>query len=154
MKIAIVERQPVTVACMRYTGPAGEGIGRFWRVTVTPWLADLGLLDCPRYGVIHDNPLNAPPGNFRYDACVEPPPGLHVPGAAQATIAGGRYALMPFKGTSAAIGAAWDAFVAAAMTGGFKYLSDRPPFERYPRGAFFDPKTGAFACELHLPLGS
>ena len=29
---------------------------RFWRNTVAPWLADHGLVDCPRYGVTLDDP--------------------------------------------------------------------------------------------------
>ena len=85
MKIEIVERQPVRVAYLRYIGPAGVGIGRFWRATVTPWLADHGLLDCPRYGVSLDNPRETPPENCRYDACVELPRGLDIPDAEQTT---------------------------------------------------------------------
>ena len=88
MKIEIVERQPVRVAYQRYIGPAGVGVGRFWRATVAPWLADHGLLDCPRYGVSLDNPTETPSDQCRYDACVELPLGLDIPGAGQATIAG------------------------------------------------------------------
>ena len=33
-------------------------------------------------------------------------------------------------------------------------MTQRHPFEHYPRGAFFDAKTGVFACELCLPIGS
>ena len=155
MKIEIVERQPVKVAYLRYIGPAGVGIGRFWRATVAPWLADHGLLDCPRYGVSLDNPDETPPEKCRYDACVELPRGLTLPDAEQTTIAGGRYAVTYFKGTGAEIGAAWGAFVAVTLarprTG---WMTQRHPFEHYPRGAFFDAKTGVFSCELCLPLGS
>ena len=76
MKIEIVERQPLKVTYLRYIGPAGEGIGRFWRATVAPWPADHGMLDCPRYGVSLDNPREMPPEKCRYDACVELPRGL------------------------------------------------------------------------------
>jgi AraC family transcriptional regulator len=155
VKIEIVERQPVQVACLRYTGPPGESIGRFWRATVGPWLADHGLLDCPRYGVALDNPRETPPEYCRYDACVELPRGLEIPGAVEATIAGGRYAVTRFKGTGAQMGAAWGSFVVATLADAPNKPDDqRHPFEHYPRGAAFGAKTGVFACELCLPLGS
>jgi AraC family transcriptional regulator len=155
VKIAIVERQPVKVACLRYTGPFGEPLGRFWRNTVTPWLADHGLLDCPRYGVTLDDLMITPPDKCRYDACVELPRGLTLPDAEDTTLPGGRLAVTYFKGTSASIGAAWGAFAGAAMAD----PPNRPdpqrlPYEHYPRGAVFDAKTGVFACELCLPLRS
>lgn len=154
MKIQIAERQPVKVACLRYTGPGGEPLGRFWRATVAPWLADHGLLDCPRYGVSLDNPRTTPPEKCRYDACVELPRGLTLPDAAESTIAGGRYAVTYFKGTTAEIGAAWGAFVAATLAAAASPDAQRHPYEHYPRGASFDVKTGVFSCELCLPLGS
>ena len=155
MRILIVERQPVKVAYQRYTGPFGEPLGRFWRCTVTPWLADNGLLDCPRYGVALDNPMNTLPDKCRYDACVELPPGLDLPDADQTTIPGGRYATTHFRGTGAEMGSAWGAFLVAALADPVNRLDmQRNPFEHYPRGASFDAKTGIFSCELCLPLGS
>ncbi len=153
MKIEITERAAVKVACLRYTGPMGDMVGRFWRTTVAPWLADNGLLDCPRYGVTIDDPGATPPGQCRYDACVELPQGLSVTGAAETTIAGGRYAVTRFKGTSAEIGAAWQAFVGQALGDPSNRIDGRRhPFEHYPRGAVMDARTGAFSCELCLPL--
>ena len=108
--IVIRERAPARVAYMRYTGALGEPIGHFWRVIVTPWLAEHGLLDCPRYGVTRDDPQVTPPDRCRYDACVELPPGLTLPDASETTIPGGRYAVSNYKGTSAQIGAAWNLF--------------------------------------------
>lgn len=155
MKIEIVDRRPVHVAYLRYTGPFGEPLGKFWRATVAPWLADHGLIDCPRYGITLDNLVNTPPDKCRYDACVELSPGLTLPDAATKTIAGGKYAVARFKGTGAEIGAAWDAFLAACLAGATAGLDDtRSPFEHYPRGAPFDPKTGVFTCELCLPVSS
>ena len=61
MRIDVVERPAVRVAYLRYTGPFGDPLGRFWRSTVAPWLADHGLVDCPRYGVTLDNPMSTPP---------------------------------------------------------------------------------------------
>ena len=153
MKIEILERLPVKVFYLRYTGPVGEPLGKFWRNTVSPWLADHGLLDCPRYGVALDDPMTTLPANCRYDACVAVPAGLSLPDAEETTIPGGAYAIANFKGTSAAIGAAWGAFAGECFA---THAPDaaRLPFEHYPRGASFDARTGVFACELCLPVSS
>ena len=99
--------------------------------------------------------MNTPPEKCRYDACVELPRGLTLPDAGETTIPGGRYAVTHFKGTGAEIGAAWGAFVGAALADPANRLDPaRHPFEHYPRGACFDVKTGVFSCELCLPLGS
>jgi AraC family transcriptional regulator len=151
MRIDVVERAEVRVACRRYTGPSGEPIGRFWRSSVAPWLADLGLLDCPRYGITLDDPSSTPPGQCRYDACVELPPGLSLPDAGESTVCGGKYAVTHFKGTGAQIGAAWDEFLRECRSTQ-RMDASRPPFEHYPRGALHDARTGVFACELCLPV--
>ena len=153
MKIALLERPPVKVAYLRYTGPYGEPLMKFWRAAVAPWLADHGLLDCPRYGVSVDNPRVTPVERFRYDACVELPPGLTLPDAAETIIPGGTYAVMPFKGTGATINAGWKEFVRHVVDStGRKIDSRRHPYEHYPRGASYDTRTGMFNCELCLPL--
>jgi AraC family transcriptional regulator len=152
VKIEITERQPVKVACLRYTGPFGEPLGRFWRGTVTPWLADHGLVDCPRYGVTLDNPRDTPPEKCRYEACVELPRGLTLPDAAESIIPGGRYAVTRFRGTGAQIGAAWSEFGHTLSGTGDRIDSQRHPFEHYPRGATYDVRSGVFSCELCLPL--
>ena len=151
----MVERQPVTVASLRYTGPFGEPLGRFWRLTVGPWLADHGLLDCPRYGVALDNPRITAPENCRYDACVELPAGLALADAAETTIAGGLYAVTNFKGTVAQIGAAWEDLASMVFID-VAHQPDpgRQPLEHYPRGAVFDSRTGVFTCELCLPVAN
>src|SRR5262245_5592450 len=109
-KLEMIERPPVRVAYLRYTGPFGEPLGRFWRATVLPWLADNGLVDCPRYGVVIDPPARTPPERCRYHACVELPPGLTLPDAAESLVAGGRYAVTHFRGTGAQLGDAWATF--------------------------------------------
>lgn len=155
MRIEITERQPVRVAYLRYTGPFGDPLGRFWRATVSPWLAEHGMLDCPRYGVTLDNPMNTPPEKCRYDACVELPRGMTLPNSGETTIPGGRYAVTHFKGTGADIGAAWGAFVGAVLSNPANRMDPaRHPLEHYPRGAHYDPKTRVFSCELCLPLSS
>jgi AraC family transcriptional regulator len=153
MKIEIAERRPVTVAYLRYTGPFGEPLGRFWRNVVTPWIAEHDLTDCPRYGVILDDPMETPADRCRYHACVEPPPGLSLPGADETQIAGGRYAVTHFRGSGAQIGAAWGRFLESVISDeAYRHDVSRPQFEHYPRGAFHDPQIGVFACELCLPL--
>jgi len=153
MRIDILERLPVRVACMRYTGPFGEPLARFWRSQVSPWLAEHGLLDCPRYGISLDDPSRTPPEKCRYDACVELPPGLSLPDSPEITIAGGRYAITHFKGTGAVIGAAWGEFLQEFCADPARRIdSSRQPFEHYPRGALLDARTGVFACELCLPV--
>jgi AraC family transcriptional regulator len=153
VNIDIVERAPARVACLRYTGPIGEPLGRFWRGTVSPWLAEHDLMDCPRYGVSVDDPTHTPPEKCRYDACVELPPGLTPHDVVLSTIAGGRYAVSCFKGTAAQIGTGWTAFFTNAVVRGLVRDESRPLFEHYPRGATYDQRTGAFACELCIPLG-
>jgi len=155
MKIDIVERLPVRVAYLRYTGPLGEPLGRFWRNTVAPWLADHGLVDCPRYGVLVDDPMQTPPEKCRYDAAVELPPGLSLPDAEEVSLRGGRYAVTYFKGSAAEIGPAWQAFIAEVLAHPSSRVDDsRPPLEHLPRGASFDVRSGVFACELCLPVVS
>jgi AraC family transcriptional regulator len=153
MKIAVIERQPVRVFYLRYTGPGGAPVSRFWRTTVSPWLADHGLLDCPRYGVLRDDPCTTPPEECRYDACVEVPAGLRPADAREMTLAGGRHAVTVFRGTSGEAGAFWEAFTAACCAA-HVIDRERPPFEHYPRGAAFDSKTGIFACELCIAISS
>ena len=153
MKIEITERPPVKVAYLRYTGPLGTPLSKFWRSIVGPWLADHGLVDCPRYGVTLDDPMTTPAEKCRYDACVELPRGLTLPDAEETTIPGGRFAITHFKGTSAQIGDAWNAFVRAVNADpAHRMDTQRHGFEHYPRGAALDAKTGVFACELCLPI--
>jgi AraC family transcriptional regulator len=151
-KIAVVERQAVRVAYLRYTGAPGEPLRRFWRSAFAPWLADYGLVDCPRYGVTLDDPQRAPPDPCRFDACVELPPGLSIPDAAEATVAGGRYAVTHFKGTADELGPAWRGFLDAFRNSGARLDESRPPLEHHPRGAPHDARSGIFACELCLPM--
>ena len=153
MNLEIVQRNSARVAARRYVGPFGEPLGRFWRVTVAPWLAEHGLLDCPRYGVAYDNPVNTLPAECRYDCCVELPAGVSLPDAPEFIIPGGDYAVARFKGTGAEIGAAWAEFIGACLSRGLKFDTSRLDFEHYPRGATFDTKTGVFACELCYPTG-
>lgn len=153
MNIEVVDRPSVRVAYRRHTGPFGEHLIRFWRGSVAPWMAEHGLLDCPRYGVSLDDPANTPPERCRYDACVELPPGLSVPDAPERNLPGGSYATAPFKGTSSQMGESWRAFMRDCLARPDAHLDpSRRPFEHYPRGATFDVRSGMFTCRLCLPL--
>jgi AraC family transcriptional regulator len=152
VSIEIVDRGPAHVVARRYVGPPGEPLGKYWRNVVAPWLADNGLVDCPRFGVALDDPAATRVDHCQYDCCVELPAGLTVDGAFERDIPGGKYAVSRFKGTSAQIGAAWDGFVRGCIAQGMKKDAARPAFEHYPRGATLDAKTGVFACELCFPI--
>jgi AraC family transcriptional regulator len=157
MNVNIVERAPVTVACLRHVGPYGPAIGRFWDETYAPWAAANGFgIDHARYGIGYDDPTVTPPERCRYDACAElgaDVPAGFVPsgGAFLSTLPGGRYATVAFRGTAAEIGAAWDALRTWLPASGLRHGPGHS-FEYYPRGAFFDPATGAFGCELWVPV--
>ena len=152
MNIELRQRPPARVATRRYTGPFGEPLARYWRTDIAPWLAANELIDCPRYGVALDNPATTPAELCRYDCCVALPPGVSLAGAPETTIAGGAYAIACFKGTGAAIGAAWNDFLSSCVARGYAFDATRSAFEHYPRGTSYDTKTGVFGCELCLPV--
>lgn len=153
MNVRVIEIGPARVACLRYTGPFGPALGEFWRNVVGPWLQANGLQGRVTYGVTLDDPQHTPPERCRYDACVEighddaaPPP------AALGTIAGGRYAVAEFQGLPSTIGDAWHALFAQALPAAGLKARPGPCFERYAADFRADPQTGAFACELFVPV--
>jgi AraC family transcriptional regulator len=151
--VKVIERAPVKVAYLRHVGPYGEAIGAFWRERVGPWMAANDLLGRPRYGFGHDDPDITAPEQCRYDACVEAPDGFVATGPAlTTTIPGGRYATARFFGTSAQIKAAWTALLRDWLPASNLQLDARPCFEHYPSDARYDEKSGAFECELVIPV--
>jgi len=153
MDITIVELDPVRVAFLRHTGPYGPALGEFWRKVVQPWLAANGLQGRATFGVAQDDPMTTPPDQCRYDACVEVAKDfVAAPPAALETIPGGRYASTRYVGPPAGIGGAWNAFYGKVM--GEMGLSTRPGacFERYGPDFAEDPATGAFECQLFIPV--
>jgi AraC family transcriptional regulator len=64
MDLKTVDRQPVRVACLRYTGPFGPAIGEFWRDNVQPWL-QANQLNVATYGLALDDPAARPPAKPR-----------------------------------------------------------------------------------------
>src|SRR5258708_548901 len=94
MELTTVDRQPVRVACLRYTGPFGPAIGEFWRDTVAPWLQANGLTKVDTYGVALDDAAKTPPDQLHYDACAEVPAKFSGTGLYHlALIPGGKYAV-------------------------------------------------------------
>jgi len=153
MNVRLIDRQPATIAYLRYVGPYGEGISNFWRDTYYPWAVTHNLLKAPRYGISHDDPGVTAPEQCRYDAAAEVAPGFIASGGAQkATIAGGRYAVMAFKGNVEQVGEGWTALLRDWLPASGLQLDARPCFEYYPIDAECDPQTGAFQCEICIPV--
>lgn len=154
MQVAIVDRQPATVAYLRHLGPYGESIARFWQNTYLPWavMNKLGR-DHARYGISYDDPSITAPEQCRYDACAEVAPDfIATGGALKTTIPGGKYAVLRFKGTVNEVGEAWAALLRDWLPSSGLQLDNRPCFEYFPKGAARDYETGEFECELCIPV--
>jgi AraC family transcriptional regulator len=155
MDVKIIERQPTHVAYMRHTGPYGEPISRFWQQQVAPWMAADGLMGHARYGISHDDPSITDPAQCRYDACVEVPEGFKPSSQAlTTTLPGGRYAVMPFKGNARQVAVAWRRLLGEWLPSSRLQLDNRPCFEFYPVDASYDEKTGAFECQICIPVAA
>jgi AraC family transcriptional regulator len=153
MKVRLVDREPVHVAYLRYTGPVGAAIGAFWMATVAPWMGTNNLYGRDRYGISLDDPSITHDANIRYDACIASPEGEVLSGNPQRkVIPGGKYAAMSFKGTGAEIPAAWDALLRDWLPKSGMQLDSRPFFECYSSSGEYDPKTGSFSCDICVPI--
>ncbi|MBE7416946.1 MAG: AraC family transcriptional regulator [Ideonella sp.] len=153
MNVTLIDRAPQRVAYLRHTGPYGEPVSRFWQQQVGPWLATERLFGRVRYGISHDDPSITDPAKCRYDACVEVDDRYVPSGAALVTkLPGGRYASMPFHGTAGDIKAAWTRLLRDWLPGSRLQLDSRPCFELYRVDARYDAATGAFECQLCIPV--
>jgi AraC family transcriptional regulator len=153
MNVKIIDRKPVTVAYLRHLGPYGEPISQFWHQNYYPWAATNDLLHAPRYGISHDDPSITDAAQCRYDACAEVAADFVVTGGAlKTTLPGGKYAALDFKGASREIGEVWAALLRDWLPSSGMQLDARPCFEHYPITAKYDPKTGAFECEICIPV--
>jgi AraC family transcriptional regulator len=153
MNVKLIDRKPVNVACLRHLGPYGEPISTFWQQTYYPWASTNNLLHVPRYGISHDDPSITDATQCRYDACAEVAADFVVSGGALKTILpGGKYASLGFQGTSREVGEAWAALLRDWLPSSGMQLDARPCFEHYPVTAKYDPKTGAFECEICIPV--
>lgn len=153
MNVELITRPPVTVAYLRYTGPFGAPVGAFWNTQVAPWITAHNLWSHPRYGISHDDPSITAPDHSRYDACVEVPEDF-VPdgGFLKTVLPGGRYAAMKFHGLPAEINGAWTRLLRDWLPASGFQFDNRPAFEYYPARGAFDEKTGAFECDICIPI--
>jgi AraC family transcriptional regulator len=153
LSVTVAERAPVRVAYLRYVGPYGPGVARFWQQQFYPFLTRHGLSGRTVYGISHDNPEVTAPDQCRFDTGVELGTDEAVPAGAQAvTLPGGRYASLPFTGTPATIGAAWSALLNDWLPDSGYQLSGGPTFEVYPPDDERDRAPGEFTCEIVIPL--
>jgi AraC family transcriptional regulator len=153
MKVTIVERQPTTVAYLRHVGPYGKPVSNFWIKKVAPWMETNGLFGRPRYGISHDDPGITAPDKLRYDAAIEVPRDFAGTGDYQKTvIPGGKYAMGSFRGDDRQVGEAWNWMLREWLSQSGMQLDSRPCFEYYPTNATYDAKTGAFECEIAIPV--
>jgi AraC family transcriptional regulator len=82
-----------------------------------------------------------------------PPRAFAGSGPHQKTaIPGGTYAVGKFKGNDQEVGEAWNWLLRDWLSQSGMQLDSRPFFEHYPTGAGYDPKTGAFGCEICIPV--
>lgn len=153
MNVTLVDRPTVHVAYFRRTGAYGPAIGKFWMETVAPWMGTNNLFGRDRFGIGLDDPTVTKPSQCRYDACVASPEGEVLTGNPnRKVIAGGKYASLPFEGTSAEIGAAWEALLRNWLPKSGLQLDARPFFEHYPADGRYDAKTGRFTCNICVPV--
>lgn len=153
MQVRIITRAPTRTVGLRYVGPYGPGVVAFWQQHFYPFLVQHGLLGRPLYGISHDDPAIAPPDKCRYDTCVEVDADFVLPaGASFVTIPGGKYALLPFVGSSDTIHAAWRGLLHDWLPRSGYQLDGRPCFEHYSPDATFDADTGTFICDIVIPL--
>lgn len=153
VNVQLITRPPVTIAYLRYTGPFGAPVGAFWAEKAAPWICAHNLWSHARYGISHDDPSITAPEHARYDACVEVPGDFVPDGGFQKTVLpGGRYASLRFQGLPAEINDAWTRLMRDWLpASGFQFDS-RPAFEYYGPGMAFDEKTGAFECDICIPI--
>ncbi len=153
LEVSVRTLPAARIAYLRYQGPFGESLGRFWAEEVFPWLASNDLLGLPRYGISRDDPKVTERKRCRYDAGVgvgeDFVPSLK---AQVGTLPGGRYACARFKGTSREIPHAWERILREWLPASGYQLDSRVCFEYYPVDGEFDEGSGAFTCDLCMPI--
>lgn len=146
---------PRRLAYMRHVGPYGDpGIARLW-ARFEAWCRAQPF-DGPRrvLGVGHDSPDVTAPEQCRYDCCVEVGEDFRASGdVGVQSLPGGWVACVEFHGPPEAIHAAWMQLFAQWLPESGYQTDDRPAFEDYGLPEVeVDPETGAFRCELCLPV--
>lgn len=143
------------VAYMRHIGPYGDPrIAALWQ-RFDAWRHQHGLADNRHaiFGVAHDDPDVTEARDCRYDACVEIDASFRAESEIGVqTLPGGLYACTPFHGTPETIQAAWQRLFSEWLPASAYRADDRPSFEAYGTEIAGDPTTGAFACQLCVPV--
>lgn len=153
LQVTVKTRPAVRIAYLRYQGPFGEGVGKFWHEEAYPWLVSSNLIGAARYGVSHDDPQVTDQNKCRYDAGAEIGKDFVPSQNAQiATLPGGLYACTKFKGTSAEIPGTWKRILRDWLPASGYQLDARDCFEYYPPDGDYDEESGAFSCELCIPI--
>lgn len=111
------------------------------------------------YGICQDDPGLTAPRRLRYDAGIEVDAGFRAEGEIGVqVIGGGRYACARYAGVPAGIAAAWTRFAGSGLADSAYAIDLRGsasrPLELYGADFRMDPDTGAFECELCLPVRS
>jgi AraC family transcriptional regulator len=155
MEVDIRNLPEKRVAYMRSVGPyGGTGIPRTWQ-RFAAWCEANGLMTPRRtmYGICQDDPEITPPEKCRYDAAVEVNESFTPQGEIGVeTVAGGRYACAKFAGTTEEIHAAWMRFMSEWMPDSGYQVADGLAIELYGTDFVMDEKTGAFNCQLCMPV--
>ena len=142
------------VAYMRSTGPyGGTEIPRTWQ-RFAAWCEAQGFMNPRRvmYGISQDDAEVTPPEKCRYDCCVSVDDSFRPQGeVGVATVAGGRYACVKFAGTAEQIHGAWVTLCDWLPDSGYQ-ADDRLAIEVYGTDFKMDEKTGAFTCDLCMPI--
>jgi AraC family transcriptional regulator len=144
----------VRVAYMRRIGAYGDpAITRMWQ-RFGAWCAQGGLLGRRElFGVGHDSPDVTAPERCRYDACIAVDAQFKPHGEVGAQqLAGGLHACTGFHGTASQIYQAWLRLFGEWLPASGYQPDDRPAIEAYGVDPQIDERTGAFCCELCLPV--
>ena len=154
MDVVVKNLPSQRVAYMRSTGPyGGTEIPRTWQ-RFAAWCESQGFMNPRRvmYGISQDDAEVTPPEKCRYDCCVSVDDAFKPQGEVGVeTVAGGRYACAKFAGTPAEIHGAWMTLFEWLPDSGYQ-ADDRLAVEVYDTDFTMDEKTGAFTCELCMPV--
>jgi AraC family transcriptional regulator len=153
MDVKVIDRRPTRIVYLRYVGPYGRPLATFWQTRVIPWMRTRGLLGRVMIAISHDNPNVTAPEKCRCDVGVAIDEDFVATGDEHiTTVPGGRYAAAHFFGTPDGMPAVWQGLLRDWLPKSGMQVDGRPMFEHYPADARFDEKTGAFECEVTIPV--
>ena len=153
MDINVIERAPTRIVYLRYVGPYGRALATFWQTRVMTWIHARGLDGRAMIAIFHDNPDVTAPEKCRCDVGVVVDADFVATGDEHiTTVPGGRYATAHFFGTPDQLPEIWTGLLRDWLPASGFQLDGRPTFEHYPADARFDAATGAFECEVTIPV--